>query len=204
LIIGSIRREFLGHMVIFNERHLRRVLSLYVDQCGSSGEPFVAMMQSADLRYGGDTSLLLRVHESDAGTPRKSLLLRANLDEGRRCLHPARIRREAPPHARVTVRRSVRQFQTERRAADRWLLRHPIGRSTQTSQADHVAQVEAAVRDVGGRSDETIITGGQRDSGASICKTAGIAGKDNVRLLFSPAYLRRKGAAGTQYVQASK
>jgi hypothetical protein len=62
-------------MVIFNERHLRRVLSLYVDQCGSSGEPFVAMMQSA-LRYGDDTSLLLPVYESDAGTPRKSPLLR--------------------------------------------------------------------------------------------------------------------------------
>ena len=201
LIIGSIRREFLDHMVIFNERHLRRVLSLYVDQCGSSGEPFVAMMQSADLRYGGDTSLLLREYESDAGTPRKSPLLRANLDEGRRCPHPARIRREAPPLARVTARRSVRQFQTERRAADRWLLRHPIGRSTQTSQADHVGHVEAAVRDVGGRSDETIITGGQRDSGASICK---IASKENVGLPLSPAYLRRKSAAGTQSVQASK
>jgi len=37
-------------MVIFNERHLGRVLSLYVDQCGSSGEPFEAMVQSADLR----------------------------------------------------------------------------------------------------------------------------------------------------------
>jgi hypothetical protein len=101
----------------------------------------------------------------------------------------------------VTARRSVRQFQTERRAAGRWLLRHPIGRSTQTSQADRVAQVEAAVRNVGGRSDETIITGGQRDSGASIRKTVGRTGKDNVRLLFSPAYLRRKGAAGTQSAQ---
>ena len=30
------------------------------------------------------------------------------------------------------------------------------------------------MRDVGGRSDETIITGGQRDSGASICKTVGM------------------------------
>jgi putative transposase len=30
-VIGSIRRECLGHIVIFNERHLRRVLSSYVD-----------------------------------------------------------------------------------------------------------------------------------------------------------------------------
>ena len=30
-VIGSIRREFLDHIVIFNERHLRRVLSAYVD-----------------------------------------------------------------------------------------------------------------------------------------------------------------------------
>jgi hypothetical protein len=30
-VIGSIRRECLDRMVIFNERHLRRVLSLYVD-----------------------------------------------------------------------------------------------------------------------------------------------------------------------------
>jgi Integrase core domain len=29
--IGSIRRECLDHIVIFNERHLRRVLSSYVD-----------------------------------------------------------------------------------------------------------------------------------------------------------------------------
>jgi hypothetical protein len=124
-------------MVIFNERHLRRVLSLYVDQCGSSGEPFVAMMQPADLRYGDDTSLLLRVYESDAGTPRKSPLLRANLDEERRCLRSARIHREAPPHARVTDRRSVQQFPRERRAVTQWLLRHPIGRSTENPQADH-------------------------------------------------------------------
>jgi hypothetical protein len=134
LVIGSIRHECLDHMVIFNERHLRRVLSLYVDQCGSSGEPFVAMMKSADLRYGDDTSLLLRVYESDAGTPRKSPLLRANLDEGRRCLRPAR---EAPPHARATARRSVRQFQRERRAITQWLLRHPIGRSTEDPQTHH-------------------------------------------------------------------
>jgi hypothetical protein len=34
-VIGSIRRECLDHVVIFNERHLRRVLSSYVDyyQC---------------------------------------------------------------------------------------------------------------------------------------------------------------------------
>src|SRR6266851_9572725 len=30
-VLGSIRRECLDHMVIFNERHLRRVLSSYVD-----------------------------------------------------------------------------------------------------------------------------------------------------------------------------
>jgi transposase InsO family protein len=34
-VIGSIRRECLDHIVIFNERHLRRVLSSYIDyyQC---------------------------------------------------------------------------------------------------------------------------------------------------------------------------
>ena len=30
-VIGSIRRECLDHIVIFNARHLRRVLSSYVD-----------------------------------------------------------------------------------------------------------------------------------------------------------------------------
>jgi len=30
-LIGSIRRECLDHFVIFNERHLRRVLSSYID-----------------------------------------------------------------------------------------------------------------------------------------------------------------------------
>jgi hypothetical protein len=30
-VIGSIRRECLDHIVIFNERHLRRVLAMYVD-----------------------------------------------------------------------------------------------------------------------------------------------------------------------------
>jgi len=30
-VIGSIRRKFLDHIVIFNERHLCRVLSSYVD-----------------------------------------------------------------------------------------------------------------------------------------------------------------------------
>jgi putative transposase len=30
-VIGSIRRECLDHVVIFTERHLRRVLSSYVD-----------------------------------------------------------------------------------------------------------------------------------------------------------------------------
>jgi putative transposase len=30
-VIGSIRRECLDHILIFNERHLRRFLSSYVD-----------------------------------------------------------------------------------------------------------------------------------------------------------------------------
>jgi transposase InsO family protein len=30
-VIGSIRRECLDHIVIFNERHLRRVMSSYLD-----------------------------------------------------------------------------------------------------------------------------------------------------------------------------
>jgi transposase InsO family protein len=30
-LIGSIRRECLDHVVVFNERHLLRVLSAYVD-----------------------------------------------------------------------------------------------------------------------------------------------------------------------------
>src|SRR5271167_4435355 len=30
-VIGSIRRECLDHIVIFNERHLRRILSSYID-----------------------------------------------------------------------------------------------------------------------------------------------------------------------------
>ena len=30
-VIGSIRRECLDHMVVFNDHHLRRLLSLYVD-----------------------------------------------------------------------------------------------------------------------------------------------------------------------------
>jgi putative transposase len=30
-VIGSIRRECLDHLMIFNERHLRRVISSYVD-----------------------------------------------------------------------------------------------------------------------------------------------------------------------------
>ena len=30
-VLGSIRRECLDHIVIFSERHLRRVLSSYVD-----------------------------------------------------------------------------------------------------------------------------------------------------------------------------
>src|SRR6266404_5109109 len=142
LVIGSIRRECLDRMIIFNERHLRRGQSLYVGQCGSSDEPSVAMMQSADLRYGDDTSLLLRVYESDAGTLRKSPLRRANLDEGMRCLRPARIHREAPPRARVTARRSVPQFQREPRAVTQWLLRHPIGCSTENPRADHFGHAE--------------------------------------------------------------
>ena len=30
-VIGSLRRECLDHIVIFNKRHLRRVLSTYID-----------------------------------------------------------------------------------------------------------------------------------------------------------------------------
>jgi putative transposase len=30
-VIGSIRRECLDHLIVFNERHLRRVLSSYMD-----------------------------------------------------------------------------------------------------------------------------------------------------------------------------
>ena len=29
-VIGSIRREFLGHVVVLNERHLKRLLSKYL------------------------------------------------------------------------------------------------------------------------------------------------------------------------------
>ncbi len=32
-VVGSVRRECLDHIVIFNARHLRRVLSSYVDFC---------------------------------------------------------------------------------------------------------------------------------------------------------------------------
>lgn len=32
-VIGSIRQECLDYVVVFNERHLRRVLSSYVDYC---------------------------------------------------------------------------------------------------------------------------------------------------------------------------
>src|ERR1700731_2734664 len=94
------------------------VRSLYVDQCGSNGEPFVAMTQSANLRYGVDISLFLRVYESDARNHRKSPLPRASLDDRRRCLLPARIRPEAPLHVLLTAHRSVHQFQRERRAGE--------------------------------------------------------------------------------------
>jgi hypothetical protein len=71
------------------------------DQAAS---PFVAMMQSADLRYGGDTSLLLRVHEGDAGTPRKSLLPRANLDEGNRKTNSREHRLSLPVCGELLIR----------------------------------------------------------------------------------------------------
>jgi hypothetical protein len=132
-----LRQKQSHHIEIARVVHVEKRSAYSVallDQCGSNDEPFVAIMQSVDLRYGNVTSLLLRVYESDAGTPRKSSLLRANLDEGRRCLRPARIHREAPPHARVTARRSVRQSQRERRAVIPWLLRHPIGRSIDNPQ----------------------------------------------------------------------
>src|SRR6266404_8311260 len=158
LVIDSIRRECLDSMIIFNERHLRRGQSLYVGQCGSSGEPAVAIMQSADLRYSDDISLPLPVYESDAGTPRRSPLLRANLDEGRRSLRPARIHREAPPRAPVTARRSVPQFQREPRAITQWLLRHPIGCSTENPRADHFGHAETVPRKIWMASPKTIIT----------------------------------------------
>jgi len=136
-------------MLFFNERHLGRVLFLSVDQCGSSSVPFVSMVQSADRRYGDDISSLSPAYESDTDTARKSLLLRANLDEGTRCLRPARTHREAPPHARVTTRRSVHQFQRERRAVPQWLVRHPVGRSIESPQTDHVGHAEAALERCG-------------------------------------------------------
>jgi hypothetical protein len=56
LIVGSICRDCLNYIVvIFNERHRYRALSLCVDPPGSGGDPFVVMMQSADLRCGDDT-----------------------------------------------------------------------------------------------------------------------------------------------------
>jgi putative transposase len=39
-VIGSIRRECLDHIVIFNERHLRRVLSSYIDYYHQPGRIF--------------------------------------------------------------------------------------------------------------------------------------------------------------------
>src|ERR1700731_3525319 len=48
--IGSIRRECLDHVVICNERHLRRVLSSYVDyyQSGKSRSILVPSTKSAE------------------------------------------------------------------------------------------------------------------------------------------------------------
>jgi putative transposase len=40
-LIGSIRRECLDHVVIFNERHLRRVLSSYFQYHHEDQNPFV-------------------------------------------------------------------------------------------------------------------------------------------------------------------
>jgi hypothetical protein len=51
-------------MGVFNERHLLRVPFLYVDQGGSSSEPSVAVVQSADRRYDDDISFLLPVYEA--------------------------------------------------------------------------------------------------------------------------------------------
>ena len=39
-VIGSIRRECLDHIVIFNERHLRRVLTSYLDSTTERGRIF--------------------------------------------------------------------------------------------------------------------------------------------------------------------
>ena len=41
-VIGSIRRECLDHIVIFNERHLRRILSSYVDCSPPDSHPSLA------------------------------------------------------------------------------------------------------------------------------------------------------------------
>src|SRR5271169_124423 len=71
-VVGSICRDCLEYIVIFSERHAGCLLSLCVDPPGSSGDPFAGMTQSADLRCGDDTSLLLRVCESDADIHRTS------------------------------------------------------------------------------------------------------------------------------------
>ena len=45
-LIGSIRRECLDHVVVLNERHLRRVLSAYVDYYHHS-RTHLALMKDA-------------------------------------------------------------------------------------------------------------------------------------------------------------
>jgi hypothetical protein len=39
-VVGSIRRECLDHIVIFNERHLRRILSSYIDYISAAARIF--------------------------------------------------------------------------------------------------------------------------------------------------------------------
>jgi transposase InsO family protein len=48
-VIGSIRRECLDHIVIFNERHLRRVRSSYLDYYRRLGERLAFFPLSASL-----------------------------------------------------------------------------------------------------------------------------------------------------------
>jgi len=49
-VIGSIRRECLDHLVIFNERHLRRVLSSYFEYYHGSRTHLSLIKDSPDPR----------------------------------------------------------------------------------------------------------------------------------------------------------
>src|SRR6202166_324625 len=52
-VIGSIRRECLDHIVIFNERHLRRVLSSYLDYYHGTRTPLSLDKDCPDSLIGG-------------------------------------------------------------------------------------------------------------------------------------------------------